>query len=149
MDIGNNWNMTNLRNTNGELRALRIFAGSDSFMKGGHQIINSNRARVGPKRKDADWAKSDKQVQKLLLRVFPKMAADEKQRMRAGRWLRVIQLYYRSGYSYGDAAIEIGINKKVVSDILCRISRALRGRPCSGKKKLRKLEIARTFLGDQ
>lgn len=150
MAIGKNWKMTNLRNKdNGELRSLRIFAGSDSFMKGGHRIINSNRARVGPARKNADWAKSDKKVQKLLLRVFPKMLTDDKQRKRAGRWLRVIQLYFRYGYSYGDTAAEIGEKKKFVQDVLCRINRALQGLPCDGRKKPRKLKEARIFLGDQ
>lgn len=148
MAIGKNWTMTNLRNTNGELRSLRIFAGSDSFMKGGHRIINSNRARVGPARKNADWSKSNKKVQSLLLRVFPKMGTNDAQRKRAGRWLRIIQLYFRSGYSYGDTAIEINEKKKFVQNVLYRINRALHGLPCDGRKKFRKLKEARIFLGD-
>ena len=141
--------MSNHRNTWKQLRKLGIFAGSDAFMQGGHQIINSNRAYAGPARKNAEWAKSDKKVCELLLRVFPKMTDNKCQRERAGKWLRVIQLYYRSVFYYGDTAIEMNEKKSFVNNVLNRIRKALQGRPCDGRDKPRKIKEARTPLGAQ
>ena len=138
--------VSNVGNINAQLR--KIVDGTGGFMTS-HQIINSNRANAGPLRKTAQWSKSDKKVRQLLLRVFPRMATDVNQRVRAGKWLRVIQLYYRSGFSYGDTALELNESKKFVENVLYRISRALRGLPCNRGKKLRKLKEARTFLGDE
>jgi hypothetical protein len=128
--------MSNLRNTSKELRDLG-FSGTDQFMQGGHQIINSNRANAGPKRKNADWAKSDKIVQTLLLRVFPKLMTDEKQRERAGLWMRVIQLYYRAGYSFGDTAAEMGVKLKFVRNVLQKIAYVRHGKTTKGKTRKR------------
>ena len=135
--------MSNNRNTFQQLRGM--FQGTDQFMQSGHQIINSDRANAGPKRKNACWAKSDKEVRELLLSVFPKLDSNERQRMRAGKWARVIQLYFRSGLSYGDTAAEMQENKVFVHNVINRINAALVGFPCRGKKKPRKQ--SRTSLG--
>lgn len=130
--------MNNHRDTFKELRDLNIFSGSDSFMQGGHQIINSNRAGAGGKRKNSDWARSDKKVQELLFFVFPKLKENNEQRNRASRWARVIQLHYRLGLSYGDTAAEMGVKTSVVKSITQRMRRALKGQPCNGINKRRK-----------
>ena len=133
--------MNNLRDTSRELRLSGLFSGSDPFMKNGHQIINSNRAYAGPRRKKAKWAYDDAAVQKLLLRAFPKLSMDKKHRERAGRWARLIQLYYRSGLSSGAVATEMKISRENVRGLLRSIRRAAAGMPCNGSAKYRKYVI--------
>jgi hypothetical protein len=118
-------------------------------MNGGHQIINRNRSHVGPRRKDAAWTLDDDQVKALLQRVFPRLALDERERERAGRWARIIHLYYRLGYSYGDAAAELKIPMHTVRNVLARMRRARANRPCNGNKGVRKRDTTGTSLGDQ
>jgi hypothetical protein len=130
--------LSNLRDTSQELRNSGMFSGSDHFMSAGHQIINSNRAYAGPRRKKARWAYRDESVQQLLLRAFPKLATDKKHRERAGRWARVIQLYYRYGLSYGAVAAEMKTSTKYVRTLLRNIRRAAAGAPCNGINKRRK-----------
>lgn len=137
--------MSNHRNTSKEIRRLRIFSGSDQFMQGGHQIINSNRAAVGPKRKNSDWAMSDIKVQKLLSYVFPKARECERQRGRAGFWARVIHLYFRLGMSFGDVAVEMKVGEKKIRNTIYRINRVLHGQTCNGCK--RKTESFKHFSG--
>lgn len=138
--------MGNLRDTSRELRDLG-FSGTDQFMQGGHQIINSNRANAGPKRKNADWAADDRIVQALLLTVFPKLITDQKQRERAGLWMRVIQLYHRSGHSFGDTAAEMGVKTKFVRNVLQKIQYIRKGKNAKGKSRKRKGKATRTSLG--
>ncbi len=117
-------------------------------MQGGHQIINSNLAgRTGTKRKDAKWIKSDKAVRQLLLRVFPKLETDEKQRERAGRWSRVIHLFYRLGMSYRDVAAEMNEKTSVVRCLLRSVRRAASGQSCNRSGRIRKRTEDRTSLG--
>lgn len=75
--------MSNRRNTSRQLRDLELFSGNDQFMQNGHQIINSNRANAGPRRKNAAWAASDAEVQALLANAFPKWKTDENQRKKS------------------------------------------------------------------
>jgi hypothetical protein len=127
---------------------MRIFSGSDQFMQGGHQIINSNRARSGPKRKNSDWARSDKKVRELLLRAFPKLADNDLQRSRAARWARVINLYFRSGMSFGDTAAEMGLPKRQIEGVIRSIHRALVGKRANGTG-FKNRAVTGTSLGDQ
>ena len=64
----------------------------DPFMSAGHQIlVERQQERVCP-----EWAKSDTKIQEILLRSFPKLKqAGSQDEKRAGRWARVIQLYFR------------------------------------------------------
>lgn len=133
--------MNNLKTIGEQLRGL--FSGSESFMNGGHQILKPSRARIGPRRKKADWARSDAAVQKLLLTAFPKLHTNPVQRARAGRWLLVIYLYFRQGMSYSEVAGEIGVTKKQVSDIIRRIFKTLDGYPANGGRKPRKRAVTR------
>lgn len=133
--------MSNRRNTSRQLRDLELFSGNDQFMQNGHQIINSNRANAGPRRKNAAWAASDAEVQALLANAFPKWKTDENQRKRAGRWARVIHLYFRSGMSYGDVAAEMNLPKRHVEYLVRSIYRVHAGRRANGTgfKRLRKV----------
>ena len=139
--------MSNHRNTSQQLRELKIFSGSDHFMMSGHQIINSNRSHAGPTRKDATWAKDDEAVQKILRSVFPKVDTDMSQRERAGKWVRVIHLYFRSGMSFGDTAEEMGAKPKFVRNVLQKINYVRKGLNAKGKQRSRK--ATGTDLGDQ
>jgi hypothetical protein len=136
--------MSNHRNTSRELR--HIFSGSDTFMQDGHQIINSNRAYAGPKRKDSPWASDDKTVQELLKTVFPKLEDNKRQRDRAGRWMRVIQLHFRSGFSYGDTAEEMGEELYTIRNIISRMRRALKRLP-GGVKMTDSRDTTETSMG--
>jgi Sigma-70, region 4 len=138
--------MSNLRDTSGELR--KHFDGTGGFISG-HQIINSNRARGGFKRVDAAWAHDDKAVRDLLVRVFPKLETDERQRVRAGRWMRVIQLHHRFGHSYSYAADEMKVSVSTVKSMLQHIRRAVKGFPCNRSSKTVKRATFGTSLGDQ
>lgn len=139
--------MSNLRDTSKELRDLLIFSGSDHFM-GGHQIINSNRSHVGYRRASADWSQDDDVVRELLLRVFPKLESNEKQRVRAGRWMRIIHLFYRAGLSYGDVAEEMKSSLSTVRSALQHIRRAAKGRPCNRSiKNFKRRATSKTSLG--
>lgn len=141
--------MSNHRDTSKQLRDSLIFSGEDQFMRAGHQIINSNRSHAGPSRKDATWAIDDIEVKALLQRVFPRLDANERERERAGRWVRVIHLYHRLGHSHGDVALELKIPVYTVRNILARIRRARANRPCNGRKGPRKRDTTGTPLGDQ
>jgi hypothetical protein len=139
--------MSNHRNTSEQLRELLIFSGSDHFMTNGHQIINSNRSHAGPARKDATWALDDAVVQKILRTTFPKVEIDVAQRERAGKWVRIIHLYFRSAMSFGDVAAEMGVKPKFVRNVLQKINYVRKGLSTQGKPRLGK--ATGTDLGDQ
>ena len=140
--------MSNRRNTSRQLRDLELFSGNDQFMQNGHQIINSNRANAGPRRKNAAWAASDAEVQKLLQARFPKLKIDENQRKRAGRWVRVIHLYFRSEMSVGDVAKEIGMTRRNTDKLIRRIRMAQIGLRTDGSGAYRRHGGSQTSLGD-
>lgn len=104
-------------------------AGIDAFT-GGFQV---GAARTY-KRKPQIWANSQKEIRKVLLTAFPKQATNPKERDRAGRWLRVIHLYYRLGYTYKQVAEEIGVKPRLVARMLYRINRVQKGLRSDSKK---------------
>lgn len=80
-----------------------------------------------------DWATDDRKIRDFLLRSFPKLKTDLKQRIRAGRWLRVINLYFRMQWSHTQVAEEIGMLPKVVHGMIRGIRRSAQGRRVDGK----------------
>lgn len=104
------------------------FDGQDPFMTTGHQIITVRRGT----HKIPDWTKDKTRIQKLLLRSFPKMMVDSKQREQAGRWARVIHLYFRMQMTSGQVAEEMELPKKKIYDIILRIQRVSHGRRANG-----------------
>lgn len=121
----------NTQDTFSELR--REFDGSDPFMTGGHQII---KERKGSKWFPALWTKDDEKVQALLIRVFPNMKTNSLERQRAGRWVRVIHLFFRLGLSYGQVSDEMGIGVRCVEDTVRSIHRAAAGRQTNNRGPL-------------
>src|SRR5579859_7661600 len=109
-----------MSNIHDELRG-KFFG--DGFMAG-HQVLKIRRRF----RSIPEWAKSNKRVQELLLTAFPKLATDEKQRHRAGRWARIIQLYFRSQKSYSETAEELGEGKNAILKTIRRVRLTAEGR---------------------
>jgi hypothetical protein len=108
-----------------ELR--HIFGGNEAFFQG-HQTVGARTYdREAPK-----WTKSDIAIRNLLLRVFPKLATDENQRTSAARWVSVIHLYYRLGYTRGQIAEEIGSSDVKVHGVIRSITRACNGLRADG-----------------
>ena len=66
-------------------------------------------------------------MQKILLRSFPKLAVNQKQRNRAARWARVIHLYYRLQWTYRQVAAEIKMKPDAVHDMIKGIRRVAKG----------------------
>jgi Sigma-70, region 4 len=119
-------------NSNITYRQIRkSFDGSDNFASG-HQIIT---VRQGKKRSVPEWVSDDEKFKDFLLRVFPKMQEDEKQRLRAGRLTRIFYMHYRANLTYGDIAYELGITTKSVERTLHRIRSIAEGKWSNGKGK--------------
>lgn len=110
------------------MRGLRtIMDGRDGFMSG-HQILKVRRRE----KKTPEWVLNDDEVRKLLRKVFPKLDSDLTQRRRAGRWIRVIQLYFRSGKSRQETAEEMGEKNGTIHTLTRSILRAKAGNPING-----------------
>jgi hypothetical protein len=131
----------NLRQTQREL--VKVIDGKEQFMRSGHQIlVERKHKKVMP-----EWAKDDKEIQKILLRSFPKWRTDKKQAARAGRWARVIQLYFRIGHTHGQIAEEMSLTYKQVHDLVDRIRRAGQGFSANGtRRKLGSRPVGRPKL---
>ena len=116
----------NLRTTQQEL--IRMLDGKEQFMRSGHQIlVERKHKRIVP-----DWAQDDAKVRELLLRSFPKFRTDKRQAARAGRWARVIQLYFRMGKTHGQIADEMSIEYNKVKMLIRAIKWAAQGKRTDG-----------------
>lgn len=119
----------NLRPTQQQLG--KLIDGKEQFMRSGHQIlVERKHKRVTP-----EWVKSDKKIRELLLRSFPRLLINKRQAALAGRWARVIQLYFRMGKTHGQIAEEMGLKYKDVNNLVDRIRRAGQGFCASGTGK--------------
>jgi predicted DNA-binding protein YlxM (UPF0122 family) len=124
------------------LPALRsLIDGDDQFMTG-HQLTKVRR----PRRKIPDWSKNEKSIQIILQTAFPKLKTDSKQRKQAGRWARVIQLYFRSQKSYRETAEEMNETRGTIHNIINRIGRVSIGK-AANKNRARKRDLKQTSLG--
>jgi hypothetical protein len=113
-----------------ELR--QYFESNDPFMYKGHRISKKlQRERDVP-----SWTLNNSQTKKVLLRSFPNLLGDPKQRIRAGRWLRVIDLFFRQNWSQTDVAAELKMSYDSVHTLLRNIRRAGDGLRCDGTGKL-------------
>lgn len=111
--------------TNDELRTK--VDGDETFFTG-HRIIKERRGnRICP-----DWASDNSKIQKLLLNAFPQLTIDKKQRAAAGRWARVIQLYYRQQLTHGQICTEMKISLPAVFSLIRAIDRAVSGKTWHG-----------------
>jgi len=121
-----------------ELR--QTFDGQDPFMTKGHQIIKVRRGN----RKTPDWAKNENELRKLLLHSFPYMATNKKQRVRAGRWARIINLYFRLQMTHGQIASEMMMSYCAVESAIRNIKRAAKGLKASGEGRYKSPTGVRT-----
>lgn len=129
-----------MRKTFDELK--KLIDGNDPFMTNGHQILKiRGRKRICP-----EWAKHDKQVRGLLKLVFPKLETNPKQRARAGRWVRIVHLYFRKNLTCSAVAEEMGEKTGTIRSMLKAIQNAAKGRPCNGQKKARKRYPIQTYF---
>ncbi len=117
--------------------------GNDPFMTGGHQI---QQIRQGW-HSIPDWTQDDQKIQELLLRTFPKLNTDSRQREQAGRWIRVIYLYYRSRLTHGQIAVELGVNLGTILSLIRSITRVSSGRRANGSG-MKTRAIIETTMGE-
>jgi len=113
----------------------------DSFQTG-------HGRRGGPTlrmRKMPEWMYHKKNLGELLLRVFPKLKTDERQRKNAARWLEIISLYFKSGWSAQSVAEQLSITEKKVYDTAQRITRAGAGLRTTGKQRTGKRGRPKTY----
>lgn len=98
----------------------KIIDSGDSFVGGGHTIIKIRRR----KRKIPEWTRNDSAVKKVLLRSFPKLRVDIRDRTRAARWLRIIYLYFRLQYTHRQISEELELTPTNIKRIIISIRRA-------------------------
>jgi len=105
----------------------------DVFMAG-HRIVKIRRQ----KRPVPEWARHQKQIRGLLLRSFPRLATDQKQRKRAARWARIIHLFFVLGHTYSQVAGELDEQLLTVHKSINHIRNASRGLRPDGSGPYRK-----------
>jgi hypothetical protein len=89
---------------NEDLKKLRKkIDGNDVFMSA-HQI---KKVRTREKQIPS-WTLRDKEIQKVVLRAFPNVRTNKTARKRAGRWVRIIHLYYRTHMTSSQISAELG-----------------------------------------
>jgi hypothetical protein len=119
-----------LNRSHDDNEALRHTVDGDDIFMSGYQIAKI-RTRD---RKIPEWTLNDKEVQKVLLRAFPKLHTSPKAAARAGRWARVIHLYFRMQMPDSMVANEMGIKINVLWSILIHIRRVAEGKRADNTK---------------
>jgi transposase-like protein len=79
------------------------------------------------KRTVPEWAATPEGTRKVLLTAFPRLREDPKQRAQAGRWSRVINLYFQLGYTYTQVAEEMGLTPNTILALNRSIRRVASG----------------------
>jgi len=97
----------------------------------GYQIMKAKR----PIKKVPDWVNDDDKIREILIVSFPNMKKDSREKARAGRWLRIIYLYYRRQWGRGQIAHEMKLTYHVVNRIIFRIRACAEGLRTDGKKR--------------
>lgn len=101
-------------------------------------FVAGHSARGGPTlrmQKMPEWMKDEKNVRGLLLRVFPKLKINKRQRKSAARWAVIIRLYFKMAWSARDVAKELNTTEKKIYDTAQRITRAGAGLRTTGKPR--------------
>ena len=121
-----------------EMDALRKQVdGGDNFMDG-HQIMKIR----GLDREVPNWALDDEKVRRLIQDAFPGFKTKKKVRVRAGHWLRIIQLYYRMRLPQDIVAKEVGITVENLWTTLRDMNRVSRGLTTKNRPRLRKPQVS-------
>lgn len=100
----------------------------------GYQILAVRR----PRKVVPPWVDDDKKIQEFLLRSFPLLKKNAKQRKQAARWVRIIHLYYRRHWSCRLIAEELGMSFEAIHYLLYSIRRAAEGLRTDGRKRTTK-----------
>ncbi len=131
------WTTVSKRGVFNELAPFIDFSGRKIGDKGsiGFSI---KRFRTGYLKDLPEWATSNESIQKMLLRVFPKLNTSQTQRKRAGRWVRIITLFYLLKWSESQVAAELNQSVASVKFTLVRINRAATGLTTRGRVRRRK-----------
>lgn len=108
--------------------------GQDGFV-GGHQIIDTQTdarrhghgaARHAARmRKVPAWALNDEKIKQFIKSRYPNADTNEKQRLEAGRTVRLIYLYYRVGATRSVVAEELKITKNAVKHRVHKIAKGM------------------------
>lgn len=96
------------------------------------------RFRTGYRRELPEWVRSKVGVQKVLLAAFPKLNESLSQRRRAGKWLRVITLFYLQNWSEAQVAAEINESVCRVRHHIAHIDNVANGLTALGFPRRRK-----------
>jgi hypothetical protein len=83
-----------------------------------------------------EWARTKEGIQKILLTAFPKIQ-DPKQRVKAGRWAQVIQLYFQLGWTYTQVADELNEKPNVILMVIRGITYTAEGKTWNGRPRKR------------
>jgi len=102
-----------------------------TFIRGGHQVVKARSYA----RKTPDWANSDVKVREFITRAFPKLSDDPRQQEAARRWVQVVQLYFRVGYTNTQTAEEMGLTIGQVRRTIQSLQRAAEGLWAKGTGK--------------
>jgi hypothetical protein len=97
----------------------------------GMQILTASEEEI----EFPEWAKTDEGIRNIISTAFPKMNSSALQRSRAGRWARVLYLYYKLRWSFSDIAEEMNVETKVVRNILWRSVLVGQGKKANGTGK--------------
>lgn len=130
-----NIDRSGLSETNQEL--AKMVDPRESFFKG-HRIIKIRRGN----RKCPDWAANNVKTRKVLLLAFPRLATNTKQRIKAGRWARIIQLYFRSQMTEGQISKEIRMTVFAVRSAIRAIRRTAKNKRPDGTGLRKRLKHA-------
>ena len=103
-----------------------VLDAKDNFMTG-HEVRSTARhyEKVVPA-----LLESDAGIQKVVARIYPRWRTD--QRIRAGRCIRIIYLYYRSPMTGRQCATELNMSYRLFSVYVTQIKRACDGRRMDG-----------------
>ena len=121
-------------NENGTMSKLRLYIDAkDPFMSSGHQIKRRRRHE----RHVPAWAMDDEKIQVVLARSFPRLREDgSRDAAWAGRWARIIYLYFRMKHTHGQIAEELGVSYGKVRSLIRNIKRAFGGKRVDGRAML-------------
>lgn len=101
----------------------------NSFVYGGSQMVKARQH----KHNTPDWVNNKSKIRRLLLAVFPKLQTDENQREGASRWARIIQLYFRVGYTRKQVSEEMSLTSAQVKGVIQGIRNVSEGRRADGR----------------
>lgn len=98
---------------------------------GGYQIVKARRQE----RKTPDWVNNDAKIREFVTRAFPKLSDNVKQKEAARRWVQVVYLYFRMGYTDTQTSEEMHLTLGQVRGIIRSLRRAAKGLWAKGTGK--------------